>query len=61
MIQTTPVVRVDPKSIPSMEKKLLCATFLEAVIRFYKDPNNELAFQKWCTEKGENAYGSKDG
>ena len=61
MIKTIPVIRIDPKSIPSMEKKLLCATFMDAVIRFYKDPNNELAFQRWCAEKGENAYGAKDG
>lgn len=53
-------VRIDPKSIPNIEKKLLCATFLEAVIRFYKDPNNELDFEKWCTEKGEKVYGSKN-
>ncbi len=61
MIKTIPVIRIDPKSIPSMEKKLLCATFLEAVIHFYKDPKNEFAFQRWLAEKGENAYGSKDG
>lgn len=61
MIKTNPVIRIDPKSIPNMEKKLLCATFLEAVIRFYKDPNNELAFKKWRAEKGGNTYGSKNG
>ena len=61
VLETITIVRIDPKSIPSMEKKLLCATFLDAVVRFYKDPNNELAFQKWCAEKGENAHGSKDG
>jgi len=33
-------VQINPKLIPSMEKQLLCATFLDAVIRFYKDPEN---------------------
>lgn len=60
VIKTIPIVRIDTNLIPSMEKKLLCTTFLEAIIRFYEDPNNELAFQKWCAEKGD-AYGSKDG
>ena len=40
-----------------MEKKLLCATFLDAVIRFYQNPDNELAFRKWYAEKGGKSYG----
>lgn len=55
-----PAVRIDPNLIPSVEKTLLCATFLEAVIRFYQDPDNLKAFEEWRTEKGEDAYGSKD-
>ena len=55
-----PAVRIDPNLIPSMEKTLLCATFLEAVIRFYQDPNNIRAFEEWSAKKGENAYGSKN-
>lgn len=52
-------VRVIPTLIPSIEKQLLCATFLEAVIRFYKNPENMRSFERWCNEKGENAYGSE--
>ena len=40
-----------------MEKKLLCATFLDAVIRFYQTPDSELAFRKWCAEKGGKVNG----
>lgn len=40
-------IRIDPNSIPNIEKKLLCSTFLEAVIKFYKDPENEKHFQEW--------------
>ena len=53
-------VRIIPKTIPSIEKKLLCATFLDAVIRFYENPENESAFEKWYAEKGENIYGQEN-
>ena len=39
-------VRINPNLIPSMEKQLLCATFLEAVIRFYENPDNMRAFER---------------
>ena len=61
MRKTNPAIRIIPKNIPCIEKKLLCATFLEAVICFYKDSDNMLAFEKWCAEKGEIAHGSKNG
>lgn len=48
-------VKINPNLIPSMEKQLLCATFLEAVIRFYEDPENMRAFERWRAEKGGNA------
>ena len=53
-------VRIDPNLIPSVEKTLLCATFLEAVILFYQDPGNLRAFEEWRAKKGEDAYGSKN-
>lgn len=52
-------VRVIPTLIPSIEKQLLCAAFLEAVIRFYENPENMRSFERWCNEKGGNAYGSE--
>ena len=54
-------VQINPNLIPSMETQLLCATFLEAVIRFYEDPKNMQAFEKWHSEKGGKLYGSENG
>ena len=42
------------KVIPQTEKQLLCATFLEAVIRFYEEPENLRAFEAWREQKGGN-------
>ena len=53
-------VRINPNLIPSLEKQLLCATFLEAVIRFYENPDNMRAFERWRAEKGGNAYGPEN-
>ena len=53
-------VRIKPNLIPSLEKQLLCATFLEAVIRFYENPDNMRAFERWRAEKGGNAYGPEN-
>ena len=53
MIDAVSDVRIDPKEIPDMEMKLLCATILDAVIRFYKEPENMSAFEKWQAGKGE--------
>ena len=52
-------VKINPNLIPSMEKQLLCATFLEAVIRFYENPENMRAFEKWRAEKGGSSHGSE--
>ena len=52
-------VRINPNLISSMEKQLLCATFLEAVIRFYENPENMRAFEKWRAEKGGSSHGSE--
>ena len=52
-------VKINPNLIPSMEKQLLCATFLEAVIRFYENPDNMRAFEGWHAEKGGSVHGSE--
>ena len=53
-------VRVIPETIPRVEQKILCAAFLEAVIRFYDVPKNQAAFEQWRTEKGVSANGSEN-
>lgn len=60
-MKTNPVIRIDPKTIPTVERNLLCDAILEAVIRFYEKPENRAAFEMWRTEKGECSYGSKNG
>lgn len=45
-------IQIIPQAIPGVEQKILCATFLEAVLHFYEDPDNEAAFEQWHTEKG---------
>ena len=52
-------VKINPNLIPGMEKQLLCATFLEAVIRFYENPENMRAFERWRVEKGGSSHGSE--
>lgn len=53
-------VQIIPQTIPRVEQKILCATFLEAVFRFYENPANEAAFEQWCIEKGGVAYAKTD-
>ena len=60
MIDAVSDVRIDPKEIPDMEMKLLCATILDAVIRFYKEPENVTAFEKWQAGKGENLFAPRN-
>ena len=52
-------VKINPSLIPGMEKQLLCATFLEAVIRVYENPENMRAFERWRAEKGGSSHGSE--
>ena len=56
MIDAASDVRIDPKEIPNMEMKILCATILDAVIRYYEKPKNMAAFEKWHAGKGENFF-----
>ena len=53
VINTAFKIRIMPNLISDVEKKLLCSVFLDAVIRFYEDPQNEEKFRIWCMEKGE--------
>lgn len=57
------LVRVKPETIPRVEKRILCATFLEAVIQFFKDPENMAAYEIWHNTnntKGGTAYRQED-
>ena len=38
---------LDYSLVPTVDRRNLAATFLEAVKRFYADPENERKFQEW--------------
>lgn len=38
---------IDTTLIPAVEVQVLCATVLDAVNRFYEDPENQKRFQEW--------------
>lgn len=51
------LIQVIPNAIPRVEQKILCAAFLEAALRFYEDPENQAAFERWRTEEGGTTHG----
>lgn len=44
-------VQIDVSQIPKVELNILCATFLDAVQRFYEDPENRRRFEEWCSKR----------
>ena len=44
-------IKIDPSLIPKVEVRVLCAAFLEAVLRFYEDPINSADFERWLIER----------
>jgi hypothetical protein len=52
--------RMDASLIPKIEAQVLFADFLEAVLRFYENPENTADFERWLNErKGGNVDGEK--
>ncbi len=45
------VLKIDVTLIPQIELKLFCLDLAEAAERFYEDPANEAAFQRWLAER----------
>ena len=45
-------IKILPESIPIMEQKILCAAFLDAVLRFYEDPENVAAYERHMGKGG---------
>jgi len=43
-------IKIKPSLIPKVEVRVLSATFLEAVLRFYEDPANVVGFERWLVE-----------
>ncbi len=42
---------IDTKKIPAAEVRVLCSTLLDAVKRFYDDPENRRQYEAWLKEK----------
>ena len=47
-------VKICPTKIPAVELRVLCATVLDAVKEFYRDPENQRQFEEWKKEKDVN-------
>lgn len=45
-------IKINPDTIPIMEQKILCAAFLDAILRFYEDPENMAAFERHMGKGG---------
>lgn len=54
-------VRIIPNTISQVEQKILCATFLDAILRFYDDPINTAAFERWRMEERRKTHGQENG
>ena len=51
--------RVDAP-IPAADMRVLCATLLDAVRRFYEDPENQRQFEAWLIEEENQGGKLKD-
>lgn len=43
--------KFDLSKISKVDRELLASTFLDAVLEFYSNPENESRFQEWLREK----------
>ena len=46
-------VTISPQTIPAVDMRVLCATLLDSVERFYQDPENQRRFELWKRDKEE--------
>lgn len=42
---------IDTAKIPAADMRVLCSTLLEAVKRFYDDPENRRQYEEWLAER----------
>ncbi len=47
-------VKVNIKEIPALEMGMLVKALFNEAEQFYKDPENQAAFEKWQAENGKN-------
>lgn len=46
-------VKIDLNKVPPAEMRVLCETLLEAVKRFYDDPENRRKYEEWLAKRKE--------
>ena len=46
-------VKICPNLIPAVDARVLCATVLDSVEQFYRNPENQRRFEQWKREKEE--------
>jgi len=44
-------IKTDASAIPATDLRLLCSTLLDAVKRFYEDPQNIAMYEEWCSNR----------
>ena len=54
-------IKINTSLIPKIEVSVLCATFLDAVLKFYENDENLAGFEAWIKEReGESVYEQDD-
>ena len=46
-------VKICPSLIPAVDTRVLCATVLDSVEKFYQNPENQRRFEEWKCKKEE--------
>ncbi len=46
-------IRICPSKIPEIETRILCATLVDAVERYFADPKHQQEFEEWKREQEE--------
>ena len=44
-------IKINASLIPKIEVSVLCAAFLDAVMKFYENDENMAGFEKWLKEQ----------
>lgn len=52
-------IHIDTSQIPAVEVQILSATFLDAVQKFYDDPENIRRFEEWRAAREKEASNGK--
>ena len=48
------MTKIDPSKIPAADLRVLCATVIDGVRRFYADPENQRQYYEWLKDREKN-------